>query len=377
MVWLTSAGVGAASAFLLDPTSGDRRRRRVVDALVHYTHETGDAAEAAGRDLRNRTRGIVAELQRKVRPVTADDRVLQERVRSAIGRIVSRPHAIWVRARNGHVTLMGSVKAAEDDRLVSAVQAVDGVRNVEPRFDRHERAGGVPLERVSSQTSWVSALGIGQPNWAPATRTLAASAGTAMMALAIARRGRSGFLLVATGAALFVRAVTNLDLRRLAGIGGGRRAIDVQKTMTVDAAVDRVFAFWDDFANFPRFMHHVREVRPTRDPAVWRWSVSGASSAAPIEYHSVVTERVLNRVLAWKTTGDSAVGHAAIIRFEPLDDGRTRIQIRLSYNPPGGALAHGVLALFGADPKSRLDEDMVRMKTVLEMGRRAYGAARA
>ena len=61
-----------------------------------------------------------------------------------------------------------------------------------------------------------------------------------------------------------------------------------------------------------------------------------------------------------------------MIRFEPVDDGRTRIHVRLSYNPPGGALAHGVLALFGADPKSRLDEDMVRMKNVLEMaGQRA------
>jgi hypothetical protein len=56
----------------------------------------------------------------------------------------------------------------------------------------------------------------------------------------------------------------------------------------------------------------------------------------------------------------------------------TRIQIRLSYNPPGGALAHDVLALFGADPKSRLDEeDLVRIKTALETGPRPYDAARA
>ena len=91
----------------------------------------------------------------------------------------------------------------------------------------------------------------------------------------------------------------------------------------------------------------------------------------------MITERVLNRVLAWKTTEDSPVGHEGLIRFESVDDGRTRIQIGLSYNPPGGALAHGVLALFGADPKSRLDEDLVRMKTALETGRRAYDAARA
>jgi len=147
--------------------------------------------------------------------------------------------------------------------------------------------------------------------------------------------------------------------------------------VTIDAPIEKVFAFWDDFENFPRFMHHVREVRPTRDPQVWHWTVSGASPATPIEFNAVVTERVFNRVLSWKTTPGSVVGHAELVRFDPVNDDRTRIQIRLSYNLPGGALAHGVLALFGADPKSRLDEDLVRMKTALETGRQPYDAARA
>jgi uncharacterized membrane protein len=80
-------------------------------------------------------------------------------------------------------------------------------------------------------------------------------------------------------------------------------------------------------------------------------------------------------VIAWKTAEGSIVGHAGLVRFDPVNPNRTRIQIRLSYNPPGGALAHGVLALFGADPKSRLDEDLVRMKTALETGRRPHDAA--
>jgi uncharacterized membrane protein len=368
-MWLTSAGVGAATAYLLDPKSGNRRRRLVADALVHYTHETAAAAATIRRDLGNRTRGIVAELQRKVRPVAADDRVLHERVRAAIGRVVSHPHAIAVRARNGHVTLTGPVMAAEEHRLVSTVQAIDGVKKVQIRFAR-QRAGSAPsFQAEAPRASWIAAFDVSQQNWPPATRTVAGSAGTALIALGLVRRGRIGVGLIAAGASLFVRALTNLEFRRLAGIGAGRRAIDVQKTITVDAPVHEVFAFWDDFANFPRFMHHVREVRPTRDPAIWTWTVSGASIAAPIEYNAVITERVLNRVLAWKTTEDSAVGHAGLIRFEPVDEEKTRIHIRLSYNPPGGALAHGVLTLFGADPKSRLDEDLVRMKTVLETGR--------
>ena len=109
----------------------------------------------------------------------------------------------------------------------------------------------------------------------------------------------------------------------------------------------------------------------------WHWVVSGPADAAPVEFDAIVTDCVPNRVLAWKTSEGSLIAHAGLVRFDPVDSNRTRIQIRLSYNPPGGALAHGVLSLFGADPKRRLDEDLVRMKTALETGRRPHDAAMA
>jgi len=194
----------------------------------------------------------------------------------------------------------------------------------------------------------------------------------ALVGVGALRRDRTGLGLAAAGAALLARATTNLPFRQLVGIGAGRRAIDVQKTITVGLPVDRVFAFWENPANLPTIMRHVREVRTTPEPGQWHWTVSGAAPAVPIEFDTLVTDRVENRMLAWKTTEHSGVGHAGLIRFDPIEGNRTRLQIRLSYNPPGGALAHGVLTLLGADPKSRLDEDLVRMKTALETGRRAH-----
>jgi uncharacterized membrane protein len=40
----------------------------------------------------------------------------------------------------------------------------------------------------------------------------------------------------------------------------------------------------------------------------------------------------------------------------------------MSYNPPARVLGHVVARLFGADPKTELDEDLMRMKTFLETG---------
>ena len=56
---LSTVAAGAATAFLFDPISGNRRRKRLADAMVRAANVTGDAAGKVGRDLRNRTRGAV------------------------------------------------------------------------------------------------------------------------------------------------------------------------------------------------------------------------------------------------------------------------------------------------------------------------------
>ena len=43
--------------------------------------------------------------------------------------------------------------------------------------------------------------------------------------------------------------------------------------------------------------------------------------------------------------------------------------------PPAGAFGHAVAALFGADPKSEMDVDLLRMKAMIETGRAPHDAA--
>jgi uncharacterized membrane protein len=49
--------------------------------------------------------------------------------------------------------------------------------------------------------------------------------------------------------------------------------------------------------------------------------------------------------------------------------------VRLNYNPPAGAIGHAVAGLFGADPKTEMDQDLVRMKTLIETGNPPHDAA--
>src|SRR6185312_15068759 len=74
-------------------------------------------------------------------------------------------------------------------------------------------------------------------------------------------------------------------------------------------------------------------------------------------------------------TVSSAVRHEGSIRFE-AHNGGTRLEIQLSYAPPGGALGHALARFLGADPKTELDEDLLRLKSFVESGKPARDAVK-
>ena len=126
-----AAGIGAGLMYLFDPDRGKRRRAGIRNKAIHINHIATDVATKTQRDLRNRLRGVVCELKALVRPETASDDVLEARVRSRMGRLVSHPHSIAVKAREGRIILSGPIPTAEVLPLVDAVAAMRGVKNIE------------------------------------------------------------------------------------------------------------------------------------------------------------------------------------------------------------------------------------------------------
>lgn len=152
------------------------------------------------------------------RAVCSQPRDERPDVRPPRGRVISHPHAIKVEARAGRVILSGPILAAEEHRLVQAVRAVKGVSELETRFDRYQQAANIPsLQGGASRRPPPTRLDVLQENWAPATRAIMGMSGSALAAAGVARRGVSGLVMAATGAALAARAFTNVPFRRLAG----------------------------------------------------------------------------------------------------------------------------------------------------------------
>lgn len=369
---LAGVVVGAGAMYLLDPDRGARRRSLLRDQGVHAGHKLGEGLAATARDARNRTSGAASALRSRFRPDQADDEVLQQRVRSAIGRVVNHPSAITVSVSDGQVTLTGHVLADEVDALIRRVEGVRGVREVGNELEVHQNSDGVPSlqgERPREQRPELL-----PEDWGPTTRLLVGTLGGVLAFQAVRSRGVARSALSLVGLGLLARAATNLPPSRLVGLGAGRQAIDLEKTIRIAAPVDRIWELWSNFESFPRFMSHLKEVRKI-DEGRSHWVAVGPAGV-PVEWDAIITDWVPNRLIAWKSVEGSAIESEGRVRFQPTTEGVTEISVNLSYDPPAGVLGHAVAALFGADPGRAMDEDLARLKSLLEEDKvRADGVA--
>jgi osmotically-inducible protein OsmY len=142
-ILIFGVAIGAALMYFLDPDRGRRRRALVRDQVVHGAHEIEEAGmgmASRARHIRNKARGVVYETRTRFRREEVDDPVLEARVRSHLGRLVSDTSNIVVSAEHGRVTLRGSAPEAEVASLVDGVQGIPGVHDVINRLATRENA---------------------------------------------------------------------------------------------------------------------------------------------------------------------------------------------------------------------------------------------
>jgi uncharacterized membrane protein len=369
---LCGLGVGAGLMYIFDPDRGKRRRALVRDQLVHAGHLITRAIGITSRDLSHRAYGVLAEGNHFFQREEVSNEVLEARVRAKIGRSVSHPHAISVAVNDGRVRLSGQVLANEANRMLSGVWSVRGVKEVEDLLEVHTQAEGMPsLQGGRLRTG--DRFALMQSNWSPTVRLLTGLAGGALMANCLARRDPLSAAFGTVGFGLLLRGVTNRDMKSLIGLGRDCRAVEVQKTININAPVESVFKFWTNYQNFPRFMSNVREVRSSGE-ARSHWIVAGPAGV-PVEWTAEITELVPNKLLAWRSIDGTVVNHTGVIHFEPNREDGTRVQIRLCYHPLAGAIGHALAKILGSDPKREMDADLVRMKTFIETGHPPHDAA--
>jgi osmotically-inducible protein OsmY len=124
-------GLGAALMYIFDPDRGGRRRALIRDKAVAAGNKANDVAGKISRDVRNRANGLVAETKSLFKDEDVTDDVLQDRVRSKLGRYSFKIKGLEVSAINGTVTLTGHVAVDLVPKILRAVRLVRGVKEVD------------------------------------------------------------------------------------------------------------------------------------------------------------------------------------------------------------------------------------------------------
>jgi uncharacterized membrane protein len=234
-----------------------------------------------------------------------------------------------------------------------------------------EPSTGTGLLRYGSRIGDLQGLGAatlgpggGESVYAQSTGAVLRLAGAALALYGLVRKGPLGGLLRTLGTGMVVSAAGR---HALAGAGlspaDRRRAVDIQKTLYIDAPIGQVYTFWSNYENFPLFMSHVREVQDLGNGRS-HWRVSGPGGV-PIEWQAALIQQTPNEVIAWRSEAGSMLENAGIIRFTSTGSG-TRVDLRFCYHPPAGGAGQAVAELLGSDPRAKLNEDLGRMKALLE-----------
>lgn len=218
-----------------------------------------------------------------------------------------------------------------------------------------------------------------ETNVANIERWLSVIAGSALAAYGLKRRSIAGLVLSAIGGAFVWRGATgHCPVYETLGISTADeqgqqvsvpygKGIRVEKTVTINATPEQLYAFWRNFENLPRFMDHLESVKVI-DGRRSHWVAKGPAHINA-EWDAEIINEVPNELIGWRSIDGSRVDNAGSVHFKRTAAGRgTEVHVVLRYDPPAGIIGATIARLFGEEPSMQVQEDLRRLKELVETG---------
>lgn len=200
-------------------------------------------------------------------------------------------------------------------------------------------------------------------NWSPQARIVAGAAGLILLALGQRTKGGLRQLSSFVGFSLSFRALLNKDLTQVIGTVLSP-TIHLTREIIVDAPTDEILSFWNCLENYPKFMSFVRKVETSRSGNLL-WEVAGPGGI-PIRWESSILSWVPSGTLAWRSIPGSAVFNSGRVKIHPIEFDRSRVEVELSYALRAGGLGYAAVRVLGFDPRTRIESDLKKMKSLIE-----------
>jgi uncharacterized membrane protein len=240
------------------------------------------------------------------------------------------------------------------------------------------------MEHLKKENALDTNINIGQNE-----RWLHLAGGAALLALGAVRGGFMRWVLTAIGGTLLYQGVTgHSPMYQMMGMNtalktGTRNAavpqqqgIHVTRVITINRPIEELYAYWRNFENLPRIMHHVESVRVLDDKRS-HWKVK-APAGMSVEWDAEIVNEERNKVIGWRSLPDAQIPNAGSVRFNEAYGGRgTELTVQLEYVPPAGEIGAAIAKLFGKEPSVQIDEDLRRFKQMMEAGEMASTAGQS
>ncbi|MFF3286180.1 SRPBCC family protein [Streptomyces sp. NPDC003023] len=133
----------------------------------------------------------------------------------------------------------------------------------------------------------------------------------------------------------------------------------VKESVDVDVPLRTAYNQWTQFEAFPQFMEGVEEVRQIDDRHNhWTTKIGGVHR----EFDTEIVDQLPDERIAWRTIGGET-RQMGMVRFQPLDESHTRVELVMEVEPNG--MAEQTAATSGMIDR-RVKGDMRRFKDFIE-----------
>lgn len=202
-------------------------------------------------------------------------------------------------------------------------------------------------------------------------RLISVFAGSWLLYKSLKKIGRHPFLGIQGAAAaglLLYRGATGICpiYTRLNKDTTDPEAINITEDITVNAPREKVYAFWRELSNLPKFMGHLKQVEEIgTDVSIWRANTPGG--LIDLKWNAEITREEEGKYIGWQSVEGSMVDNAGKVEFrDTLNGTGTEIHIEIDYFPPAGSVGRGIASLFNGVFEKMIREDVKNFKSYAE-----------
>lgn len=141
-------------------------------------------------------------------------------------------------------------------------------------------------------------------------------------------------------------------------------AVTIRRRQEVDAKSSQVYAEWRKLENLPNILTHLKEVK-VLDEKRSLWTAKGPVGTS-VNWYANITEDVPGRLIAWKAEEKADVPNSGRISFSETPQGKTLIEVTLTYQPPAGAVGQAIATAFGENPEKQIKDDLKNFAKSIE-----------